>query len=208
MVAEPNAWLVPQPQRNHAPIWSQSGTFQVTPTIRYNSQRIMAVRTPVRTLGVNTWFSLCVREGDPIIQHRRETALALWLNATLGMLLQANRANITQQGRGIGDKGMLEKMPTFDVRKLQSWQLDEARSIWRDFRDRSFQSFHRCAVDPARIELDRRVVRDLLGLGEDGRGLGGSPANAAGHRPIDPRLEEARGAGLGHARRGRRIAPR
>ena len=30
-----------------------------------------------------------------------------------------------------------------------------------------FHPFYRCAVDPARIEIDERVVRDLLGLGED-----------------------------------------
>ena len=56
---------------------------------------------------------------------------------------------------------------TLDVRKLQAWKLEEAQEIWRDFRDRKFQSFHQCAVDPVRIELDQRVVRDLLGLGED-----------------------------------------
>ena len=71
------------------------------------------------------------------------------------------------RGRGTGNKGMLESLPTLDVRKLESWQLDEARSIWRDLQDRTFQPFHECAVDPARIELDQRVVRDLLGLGED-----------------------------------------
>ena len=32
---------------------------------------------------------------------------------------------------------------------------------------RKFQSFHRCAIDPARIELDERLVRDMLGLDED-----------------------------------------
>ena len=53
------------------------------------------------------------------------------------------------------------------LRKLESWQLDEAQALWRDFSDRKFQPFYRCAVDPARIEMDERVVRDLLGLGED-----------------------------------------
>ena len=62
---------------------------------------------------------------------------------------------------------MLETLATLDVRKLEAWQLEEAQEIWRDFRDRKFQSFHQCAVDPARIELDQRIVRDLLGLGED-----------------------------------------
>ena len=62
---------------------------------------------------------------------------------------------------------MLESLSTLDVRKLEAWQLEEAQEIWRDFRDRKFLSFHQCAVDPARIELDQRIVRDLLGLGED-----------------------------------------
>ena len=59
---------------------------------------------------------------------------------------------------------MLETLPTLDVRELQPWQLDEAQSIWRDFQDRTFKSFHHCAVDPARIDLDQRIITDLLGL--------------------------------------------
>ena len=62
---------------------------------------------------------------------------------------------------------MLESLITLDVRKLESWQLDEVQAIWHDFRARTFQPFYRCAVDIARIELDEHVVRDLLGLGED-----------------------------------------
>ena len=56
---------------------------------------------------------------------------------------------------------------TLDVRELQPWQLAEAQATWPEFRDLQFQSFHQCAVDPVRIALDERVVRDLLGLGED-----------------------------------------
>ncbi len=62
---------------------------------------------------------------------------------------------------------MLETLNTLDVRKLEAWQLDEAQALWRDFSDRKFQPFYQCAVDPARIELDERIVRDLLGLSED-----------------------------------------
>ena len=166
MLAEPNAWLVPKPEQNHAPIWAQSGTLQVTPTVRYNSQRIMAVRTIVQTLGVNTWFTLNFLEDDPVIRSRREIASSLWCNSALGLLLHANHANRTQEGRGIGNKGMLESLPTLDVRRLEAWQLEAAQAIYRDFQDRTFQSFHQCAVDPARIELDERIIRDMLGLGE------------------------------------------
>ena len=167
MTAEPNAWLVPQLGRNHLPIWSQAGTLQITPSIRYTSQPMMAVRTPISTLGVNTWFSVGVHEENRQFATIREIALALWCNSTLGLLLQSNHSNSVQEGRGIGNKGMLETMTTLDVRRLEAWQLDEAQAIWRDFKDKKFQPFYKCAVDPVRIALDERLVRDVLGLGED-----------------------------------------
>ena len=96
-----------------------------------------------------------------------ESALVLWCNSTLGMTLHANSSNRAQEGRGTGSKGMLEILVTLDVRELQSWQLEEAQLLWRDFRGRRFESFHKCAVDENRIELDERLVRDVLGLGDD-----------------------------------------
>ena len=167
MSAELNAWLVPKPSHDHQPIWSQAGTIHFTGDVRYNSQRVMTTRTGNRTLGVRAWFTLQVHEPDPLVGSRREIALALWCNSTLGMLLHANHSNRAQEGRGTGNKGMLETLTTLDVRKLEAWQLEEAQAIWRDFSDRKFQSFHCCAVDPARIELDDRLVRDMLGLDED-----------------------------------------
>ncbi len=167
MSSEPNAWLSPKPGRDHQSVWSQSGTLQITRDVRYNSPRVMAVRTELRTLGVRAWHTLSVHEDDPVIRSRLEVALALWCNSTLGMLLHANHSNSAQEGRGQGNKGMLESLVALDVRKLEAWQLDEAQSIWQDFNDRKFQSFHQCAVDPLRIQLDERIVRDLLGLGED-----------------------------------------
>ena len=127
----------------------------------------MAAKAIVRTLGINTWFTLNAREEDPAIKARLETALALWCNSTFGLLLQVNHSNRVQDGRGIGNKAMLERLPTLDVRELQTWQLDQAQAIWNAVSRSEFKSFHQCAVDPARIELDRRVVRDLLGLGDD-----------------------------------------
>ena len=164
LVAEPNARLDPRPGRDHTAVWSQAGTLQTTCDVRYNSQRIMATLTSVRTLGISTWHTLLVREADPSVRAQREAALALWLNSTFGLLLHANHANRSQYGRGRGNKGMLEALATLDVRRLEPWQLDEAQAIYRDFQDRTFESFHRCAVDPARIELDRRIIRDLLSL--------------------------------------------
>ena len=162
--AEPNARLSPKVDRDHTVIWSQAGTLQMTCDVRYNSQRVMSARTIHRTLGVRAWFSLQMHDDDPSMAAQREIALALWLNSTFGMLLHSNHANRAQHGRGTGNKGMLDTLPTLDVRQLQPWQLDEAQAIYRDFEDRTFESFHHCAVDPARIDLDHRLTTDLLAL--------------------------------------------
>ena len=167
MIAEPNAWLSPKPGIDHQPIWSQAGRLHINRDVRHNSQRIMTIFTGVHALGVRAWFTLSVQEPDPVVRGRLESALALWCNSSLGMLLHANHANRSQEGRGQGSKGMLESMATLDVRKLEAWQLDEAQAVWRDFRYRTFEPFHHCAVDPARIELDERIVRDVLGMGDD-----------------------------------------
>ena len=164
MTAEPNAHLVPRPLGGHEPIWSQSGTLQITCDVRYNSQSIMAAQTNQRALGVRSWHSLIVSEPD---RSARENALCLWCNSSLGLFLHANHANRTQYGRGLGNKGMLESMYTLDVRQLAGWQLQAANAIWRDFQDKKFLPFYQCAVDPARIELDERIVREVLGLGDD-----------------------------------------
>lgn len=164
---DPNAHLVPQPGRNHPVVWNQAGWLQFTQDIRYDSQRIAAVRTRERTLGVRAWYTMTLAATDQIERTRLEMACALWANSTLGLLLHADHANQAMQGRGTGSKAMLEALPILDVNALDSWQLEAAEGIWRDLESREFESFHHCAVDPARIELDRRVVRDMLGLGSD-----------------------------------------
>ena len=167
MFTEPNAWLSPKPGCDHQSVWSQSGTLQITRDVRYNAQPIMAVRTGIRTLGVRAWHTLSAQGDNPLVSARRETALALWCNSTFGLLLHANHSNSAQEGRGQGNKGMLESMTTLDIRKLEAWQLDEAQAVWQEFSNRKFMPFYQCATDPARVELDERIVKDLFGLGED-----------------------------------------
>ena len=167
MSSKPNAWLVPKPDKKHQRIWAQAGHIHITRDVRYNAQRVSATRTDLPTLGLREWHTLLVDESNAIIRSKMEMILALWNNTAMSLLLHANHANSSQAGRGQGNKGMLETLTTLDIRELESWQLDEAQAIWQEFRDLQFQPFHECAVDPVRIALDERIVRDLLGLGED-----------------------------------------
>ena len=167
MLARPNARLVPIPQKDYESLWAQRGTLQITADVQYDSQRIITTRTTAQALGIRAWHTLNVNEPDILAKSQREIALNMWCNSTLGTLLHVDHSNRSQKGRGTGNKGMLESLMTLDVRELQPWQLAEAQAIWPEFRDLKFQSFHQCAMDPVRIALDERIVRDLLGLGED-----------------------------------------
>ena len=115
MVSFPNAHLIPKPESDHMALWAQSGTLQITPDVQYDSQRIISTRTVIRALGVRAWHTLNVEESDPLVKSRREVALALWCNSTLGMLMHANHANRAQRGRGTGNKGMLETLTTLGM---------------------------------------------------------------------------------------------
>ncbi len=170
LLAEPNVRLFPQAGRDQGVIWSQASTIQIARGVRYNSQRDMTPRTSSRILGIRACFALTVRAEGHEIKVLREIALALWLNSTLGLLQHAGHANRTQFGRGRGNKGMLATLPTLDVCQLRSWQLDEAQSIWWDIQGRTFDSFHRRAVDRARTELDRRIITDMLALPTEAQG--------------------------------------
>lgn len=93
---------------------------------------------------------------------------------------------------------MLESLPILDINALATWQLEAAEAIWRDFSNREFESFHRCAIDTARIELDRRVVREMLGLDGEAEDvvkrlrllLASEPSIHGAKKPVLPEVED------------------
>ena len=54
-----------------------------------------------------------------------------------------------------------------DFRCLKNEQLLTAETIFEEFRDKDLLPAYLADVDPNRALLDRRVVCDLLGFGED-----------------------------------------
>jgi tRNA1(Val) A37 N6-methylase TrmN6 len=161
-----NAYLVPKPGQNYLKVWAASGRLHFNPDIRYNSQRVNAVRTTVRALGLSAWFTMNMIRADSETS-KREIACLLWTNSTLGLILHADSTQQAQQGRGRGSSEMLESLLIPDVINFEAWQLEAAEAIWRDFSNREFESFHKCAIDPSRIELDERVITQMLGLPDD-----------------------------------------
>ena len=165
LVAEPNARLSPKPDGDVTGAWSHSGFLHITPDIGYTSQRVASATTTFPTLGVRMWHTLNIDSSRN--QRLFESALSIWFNSSFGLLLHANHAIRSQPGRGLGSLTLLRSLPTLDVRRLSDWQLEAAEDVFLEMRDVEFQPFYMCAVDTGRINLDERLVREVLGLGDD-----------------------------------------
>ena len=74
--------------------------------------------------------------------------------------------NKTQSGRGTTTVTGIPNIPTLDVGKLTGKQLAAARSAFDAMKERRFLPFDQIDEDPARAELDRRLLVDVLGLPE------------------------------------------
>ncbi len=142
-------------------VWETATRLHFNRDFRLNSQSLAACLTPEPSIGGRAWPNFSV-EGDP----RREEALALWANTTLGLICFWWVAGRQQQGRAILTITGLPSLHALDVRTLDMRQLGIAARIFEDFRDWTFLPANEAYRDDTRKALDRAVLCDLLGLPE------------------------------------------
>ena len=121
-------------------------------------------------IGGRAWPSVIFRNRE------HECAFALWCNSTLGLLMHWWMSNKTQSGRGTTTVTGIPNIPTLDTRALTAEQHAAAKAAFEAMRERRFLPFDQIDEDPARAELDRRLLVDVLGLPE---------SLCAEHSPID-----------------------
>ncbi|MYJ81109.1 MAG: hypothetical protein F4046_04720 [Acidimicrobiaceae bacterium] len=125
-----------------------------------NSQRLGACMTPVDCIGGRAWPSFLAEAGA------WQVPIVLWLNTTLGLVGRWWVGSRQQQGRSILSVGRIVEIPVLDCRALSGDMLSEASEIFARFRLRAFLPANEAYRDEARQDLDRAVLRDLLGLPE------------------------------------------
>ena len=153
--------LTPSDLRTKAArIWGTATRAHYNRDLRFNSQSLIVAMTERPCIGGRAWPSVILE------QREREYAFALWCNSTLGLLLHWWVANKTQSGRGTTTVTGIPNIPTLDVRTLTDEQVASAKAAFEALRERRFLPFDQIDEDPARAELDRRLLVDVLGLPE------------------------------------------
>jgi len=139
-------------------IWRSATRAHYNRDLQFNSQSLIAAMTPRKCIGGRAWPSVIFED----VAH--EYSFALWCNSTLGLLVHWWVSNKTQSGRGSTTITTIPNIPTLDTRALTEEQHAAAREAFEEMRDLRFLPFDQIDEDPARAELDRRLLVDVLGL--------------------------------------------
>ena len=135
--------------------------LHINDNFRYNSQSTQALMTPEPSVGGRGWPNLRVGE------ERQEKALALWLNTSLGLVAHWAMSNHTQNGLGYLSQKQIKNLPVLDVGRLSHRQLTMMAETFKQVRGLPLLPANEAWRDWVRAELDRRVLEDVLGLGEE-----------------------------------------
>jgi hypothetical protein len=162
---EPNRWLSPLAEarrgrrlRSVSLLWRRAGRIMLAERMRLNTQRLTALMMIEPGLS-NVWWPTRLLEDD----IRKDKALALWLNSTLGLLSLVGHRVPTEGPWVQFKKPVLEDLPVIDVRALSNRALDQIAEAFDAIANEALQPIPQLAHDPTRQMIDG-VIRHVLNL--------------------------------------------
>ncbi|MEK6324319.1 MAG: hypothetical protein AABN33_21990 [Acidobacteriota bacterium] len=171
--AEPNAYLAPRtkPMRGRKLrkvdlLWPKAGRIMIAERMRFNTQRLSAVRLPVPSLS-NVWWPVRITPEN----EDAEKILVVWLNSTLGIVTMCSFRVPTEGSWVQFKKPILEMIPVLDITRLSQKQCELLTSVFDRMRNSPLLPLPEMTKDPARIALDDAIsaaleIPDLSGLRE------------------------------------------
>ena len=148
-------------EQRAAEVWATASRMHLSRGFRFNSQPLAVAFTEQKSMGGRAWPNTFFPN------ERYDYAFAIWGNSTLGLLSYWWHANRQVAGRGDITVTSAETLPVLDFRTLTDDQLATAKAIFDEFRALDLKPAYLADADENRAHLDKRVVCDLLGFGED-----------------------------------------
>ena len=163
MVCNPDSQLqVKQGMEEKASVvWATARRTHLNREYTFGSQPLAVAYTEKESIGGAAWPNV-------IFPSRSfEYAFTVWGNSTLGLLSYWWHSSRQQSSKARMTIRSAESLPVLDLRCLTDEQLLIAEQIFEEFRDNKLMPAFVADADPNRALLDRRVLCDLLGFGED-----------------------------------------
>ena len=163
IVCQPDSQLLVRQgmEAKAASVWGTASRGHLNLDFRLNSQPLAAAFTERVSIGGRAWPNVIFEDS------RFDIAFVVWSNSTLGLISFWWHSNRQQDGRSIITIRSADSLPVLDFRALTDEQLATAEEIFDEFRNLDLKPAYLGDADENRALLDRRVVCDLLGFGED-----------------------------------------
>ena len=163
LICAPDSQLIVRKGLEHkaSAVWSTASRVHLNRDYTFGSQPLAVAFTDRRSMGGRAWPNCTFND------LRFDYPLALWGNSSLGLLAYWWNASRQQPGRGVSSIRSFETLPILDSRTLSDAQLATAEGIFDEFRELDLMPAYLADADPNRALLDRRVICDLLGFGEE-----------------------------------------
>ena len=163
MICEPDSQLlVKQGMENKiADVWATASRSHLNLDFRFNSQPLAVCFTGGKSIGGRVWPNVVFDD------ERYDYAFTVWGDSTLGLLMHWWHSSRQQSSKAGMTIRTADTLPILDLRSLSDAQLATAREIFDQFRALELKPAYLADRDDNRALLDRRVVRDMLGLGAD-----------------------------------------
>ena len=194
MICYPDSQLLVRPgmESEVATVWATASRVHLSRGFRFNTQPLSVAFTDQESIGGRAWPNITFDD------KRFDYAFAVWGNSTLGLLSYWWHSSRQQPGRGDMTIRSAGSLPVLDFRALSDEQLATAQDIFEEFREKELKPAYMADADPSRALLDKRVVRDLLGFGEDVyEGVRRVSAKWCAEPSVDGGKGRPRGAGVG-----------
>jgi hypothetical protein len=144
-----------------ATVWATASRAHINRDFTFGSQALAVAFTERESVGGRVWPNVIFSDS------RFDYAFAVWGNSTLGLLSYWWHSSRQQSSKASMTIRQAETLPVLDFRALSEGQLAAAEGIFDEFRELELLPAYLADADPHRALLDRRVVCDLLGLGQD-----------------------------------------
>ena len=125
---------------------------------RLTSQRLAACVTTETVIGGRGWPAFICKD------QRWNEPIVLWMNTTIGLISFWLKGTRQQSGRSCLAGRSLDELTIYNVKSLSDRQFAQARRIFNKFAKLDMLQANCAFRDPVRIDLDKAVLVDLLGL--------------------------------------------
>ncbi|MXZ06590.1 MAG: hypothetical protein F4Y75_03625 [Acidimicrobiia bacterium] len=132
-----------------------------------SSDRLGACLTPKQSIGGRAWPSATVQPELTDYPDQWDKAWAVWLNTTLGLIGRWWVANRQHPGRSCLTVTTLGRIPVLDLSRITLDQVANLADFCDEILHQTLLPVYLAREDETRLQMDRVVLCEILGLSEE-----------------------------------------